>query len=87
MDAVRENRLTADVIYACGPKPMLRALKKYAEENDTECYISMEERMACGIGACLGCVTKTTGIDDHSKVNNKRICADGPVFDAREVEL
>ena len=87
MDAVRENRLTADVIYACGPKPMLRALKKYAEENDTECYISMEERMACGIGACLGCVTKTTGIDDHSEVNNKRICADGPVFDAREVEL
>ena len=50
MDAIRENALEADVIYACGPTPMLRAIKKYAEENGIECYISLEERMACGIG-------------------------------------
>mgnify|MGYP000273161817 FL=1 len=59
MDAIRENGLEADIIYACGPTPMLRAIKNYAEENGIECYISLEERMACGIGACLACVCKT----------------------------
>lgn len=53
IDAIKENGLEADVIYACGPMPMLRALKAYAMEHDMECYVSMEERMACGIGACL----------------------------------
>ena len=47
----------------------------------------MEERMACGVGACLGCVCRSVEVDDHSKVNNKRICKDGPVFKASEVEL
>ena len=56
MDAIRENGLTADIIYACGPTPMLRAIKNFAEENGIECYISLEERMACGIGACLAFV-------------------------------
>ena len=51
MDAIRENGLEADIIYACGPTPMLRAIKQYAEEQGIECYISLEERMACGIGA------------------------------------
>ena len=50
-------------------------------------YISLEERMACGVGACLGCVCKTTHKDAHSHVNNARICTDGPVFEAREVEI
>ena len=59
MDAIRANALSADIIMACGPTPMLRAIKNFAEENDIECYISMEERMACGIGACLGCVCKS----------------------------
>ena len=87
MDAIRENALEADMIYACGPMPMLRALKKYAEENDIECYISLEERMACGIGACLGCVCKTKKKDHHSHVNNTRICTEGPVFLSTEVEI
>ena len=56
MDAIRENKLEADVIFACGPTPMLRAIKAYAEENNITCYVSMEERMACGVGACLACV-------------------------------
>ncbi len=68
MDAIRENALEADVIYACGPTPMLRAIKKYAEENGIECYISLEERMACGIGACLACVCKSKEKDAHSNV-------------------
>lgn len=87
IDAIKANGATADVIYACGPTPMLRALKAYAEENDMECYVSMEERMACGIGACLACVCKTKEKDHHTNVNNKRICKEGPVFNAKEVEL
>ena len=87
LDAIRANALTADVIYACGPMPMLRALKTYAAENGIECWISMEERMACGIGACLACVCKSKEKDAHSNVNNKRICKEGPVFLAEEVEF
>ena len=62
-------------------------LKQYAEEHKIVCYISLEERMACGIGACLGCVCKTKEKDAHSNVCNKRICKDGPVFLSTEVEL
>ena len=87
MDAIREQNLDADMIFACGPTPMLRAIKTYAEENGIECYISLEERMACGIGACLACVCKTKEKDAHSNVNNKRICKDGPVFLSTEVDL
>ena len=87
MDAIRENGLSADIIYACGPTPMLRAIKSFAEENGIECYISLEERMACGIGACLACVCKSKEKDHHSNVHNKRICKDGPVFLSTEVEI
>ena len=87
MDAIRGNGLEADIIYACGPTPMLRAIKQYAEEQGIECYISLEERMACGIGACLACVCQSKEKDHHSNVNNKRICKDGPVFLSTEVEI
>lgn len=87
MDAIRENALEADVIFACGPMPMLRAIKKYAAEHSIPAYISLEEHMACGVGACLGCVVKTKEIDHHSHVHNARICTDGPVFEAGEVEI
>lgn len=87
MDAIRENELTADIIYACGPTPMLRAIKAYAEEKGITCYLSLEERMACGIGACLACVCKSKEVDHHSNVHNKRICKDGPVFLSTEVEI
>lgn len=87
MDAVKANGLCADVIMACGPMPMLRAIKKYAGEHGIKAYISLEERMACGVGACLGCVCKTKETDHHSHVNNARICTDGPVFEAGEVEI
>lgn len=87
LDAVRENGLEADVLFACGPTPMLRALKEYAKEQGIEAWISLEEKMACGIGACLACVCKTKEKDSHSNVNNQRICKDGPVFLAEEVTL
>ena len=87
LDVIRADGIEADVIFACGPKPMLRALKEYAEEAGIRCFVSMEERMACGVGACLGCVTRTVKQDAHSFVKNARICKDGPVFDAEEVDL
>ena len=87
MHAIEEHQLTADIIYACGPTPMLRAIKNYAEANGIECYISLEERMACGIGACLACTCKSKEKDHHTNVHNKRICKDGPVFLSTEVEI
>ena len=87
LDAIRENGLKADVIYACGPAPMLRALKAYALEEGIECWLSMEEKMACGIGACLSCVCRSAEKDEHSQVNNKRICTEGPVFLSTDIEL
>ena len=87
LDAIREQGLDAEVIYACGPTPMLRAIKSYAAEHGIECWLSLEEKMACGIGACLACVCQTKEVDHHSHVHNKRICKDGPVFRAEEVEL
>ena len=87
IDAIKEQGVEGSIIYACGPTPMLRGIKAYAEEMGIEAQISMEERMACGIGACLACVCKTKNVDEHSKVHNARICKDGPVFRAEEVEL
>lgn len=87
LDAVKACGITGEVVYACGPKPMLRAIKTFAEENGMEAFISLEEKMACGIGACLACVCKTTDVDSHSHVHNARICKDGPVFNAKEVEF
>lgn len=87
IDALKESGIKPDVIMACGPMPMLRAIKKCAEELGIPAYISLEERMACGVGACLGCVAKTKEKDHHSNVHNARICTDGPVFEAKEVEI
>ena len=87
VDAIREHGIAGDTIYACGPMPMLKALAEYARENGMEAQISLEERMACGVGACLGCIVKTKSRDQHTNVNNRRICKDGPVFDAREVSF
>lgn len=87
LDAIGEYGLEADIIYACGPTPMLRAIQGYVLEQGIEAQLSLEEKMACGIGACLACVCQSTEVDGHSYVKNKRICKDGPVFDAQEVEL
>ncbi len=76
-----------DTICACGPVPMLRGVKEFGLERGIVTYLSLEERMACGIGACLGCVCQTTSVDEHSKVKNARVCKDGPVFLSTDVEL
>lgn len=87
LDAIRENALKADIIYSCGPGAMLRAVKDYARKENIPAWISLEEKMACGVGACLACVCDSADIDSHSNVKNKRVCKDGPVFEAGEVEI
>ncbi len=69
-----------DVVYACGPEPMLAAIQKICAEAKVKCWLSMENRMACGLGACLGCTIST-------KEGNKRCCKDGPVFDSAIIDF
>ena len=72
-----------DCIYACGPLPMLKAVKEFAREENIPCQISLEERMACGIGVCLGCAVKEAGVEN----SYKHVCKNGPVFDATTVKI
>lgn len=65
-------------IYACGPKPMLKELSEIAHASGMKCYVSLEEHMACGVGACLGCVVKTVS-------GYRRVCKEGPVFDIKDI--
>ena len=85
LDAVLLAGPDADVICACGPKPMLAAVADYA--YTVPAYLSLEEHMACGIGACLACVVPTTAADAHTHVKNARVCTEGPVFPADAIVL
>ena len=76
-----EKGYRPDVVLSCGPTPMLRALKALVEKENLPCYVSLEERMGCGIGACLVCVC------DLTNGAKARVCKDGPVFNAKEVTL
>lgn len=87
IDALKALRIKPDIIYSCGPMPMLKGIAAYAKETGSAAYVSLEERMACGIGACLGCVVKTKKKDNHTNVNNARICKEGPVFFADELDF
>ena len=71
-----------DAVFACGPAPMLKRITEICKENSVYCEISLEERMACGIGACLGCACKTKRNDEEYFAH---VCKDGPVFKAEEV--
>lgn len=72
-----EERYAA--VFACGPRPMLKSVAQAAKEGNTPCYVSMEERMGCGVGACLVCACSVGG-------HYKHVCKDGPVFNAEEVD-
>ena len=80
LDVLSKEGIRPALIMACGPMPMLRAVKAFAAKEGVLAYISLEERMACGVGACLGCALP---MKDGSI---KHVCKDGPVFDAREVD-
>lgn len=77
-DTIREKGYK--IIYACGPTPMLAYVKKIAEECGVLCYLSLEHRMLCGLGACLGCTVQT-------KKGSLRVCKEGPVFDSRIIDF
>ena len=83
IDYLKEDLSTKkiDAIYACGPLPMLKQVKELAIQNDIFCQISLEERMSCAIGACLGCSVQLAG----EEIKYARVCKDGPVFNAKSV--
>lgn len=74
---------TLDQVYCCGPLPMTKGVMKITQENKISCQVSLEERMACGLGACLGCVCQTQ--DKKGTTTYQRVCKDGPVFNANEL--
>ena len=85
--ALIEKRLQEkrpDIILACGPPPMLRALKELIERDGIPCQVSVEQRMCCGFGACAACVC---GIETQQGLEYKKVCVEGPVFDLYEVVL
>lgn len=84
IELMNKTRATGDVIYSCGPSPMLSAVKDWANEKGIEAWLSLEERMGCGFGACVGCVFKIKA-DNENGFTYKKVCKDGPVFDAKEV--
>ncbi len=71
-----------DEVLACGPTPMLKAVARLCAEQGKKCQVSLEERMACGIGACLGCAVK---VRENGEEIMRHVCKDGPVFNAEEV--
>ena len=75
-----------DSIYACGPLPMLKAVQKLAMEKEIPCQISLEEKMACGLGVCLGCAVKTAKSPKDAP-EYWHVCKAGPVFNAKNVEI
>jgi dihydroorotate dehydrogenase electron transfer subunit len=81
IDVIRQHEFTFDVLYSCGPKPMLKALEQAFPHKNV--YLSLEERMGCGIGACFACVCRVP----NSGTAYKKVCNDGPVFKAGEVIL
>lgn len=76
-----------DVVYVCGPRCMMAAVAEICEAAGVRCEVSMEERMGCGVGACLACVCKTMFKDNMGVTGEKykRVCMDGPVFDSKEI--
>ncbi|RBW67345.1 dihydroorotate dehydrogenase electron transfer subunit [Bacillus taeanensis] len=82
-DVIEEEGLAFDTLYTCGPNPMLKALE--ARFHDRNVYLSLEERMGCGIGACFACVCHTQ--QDPEGFEYRKVCSDGPVFPAGEVIL
>lgn len=73
-----------EIVYTCGPKPMMRKVKELCESKSVQCFVSVEERMGCGIGACLVCACK---IKEGDSWHYKKACTDGPVFEAGEVDF
>ncbi|WP_438823975.1 dihydroorotate dehydrogenase electron transfer subunit [Bacillus sp. JJ1773] len=82
-NVIEDDKINFDILYSCGPTPMLKALEQAYKHKKV--YLSLEERMGCGIGACFACVCHTG--EDPTGYTYKKVCSDGPVFKAGEVVL
>lgn len=85
IDILDAKDIKGDMVYSCGPKPMLKALNTWCEQKDTPVQVSLEERMACGIGVCVGCVCKAKDKTAQDGWDYKKTCTDGPVFMGSDV--
>ncbi|WP_128895224.1 dihydroorotate dehydrogenase electron transfer subunit [Longirhabdus pacifica] len=84
IDILERHHIRGDMLYSCGPKAMLEEVQPWCIQHEIEGQISMEERMGCGFGACVGCVTKVKN-QETEQWEYKKICSDGPIFYAKEV--
>jgi dihydroorotate dehydrogenase electron transfer subunit len=82
LDSLSADELTQVEVYSCGPHPMLEAVAKLAKEYNLPCQVSLEEYMACAVGGCAGCVVE---VQTDAGPAMKRVCVDGPIFDATTV--
>ena len=82
IETLSDGEKTETIIYACGPESMLKAVAKLAKDDRLDCVLSLEEYMACAIGGCAGCTVRVLE-DGHERM--KRVCVDGPVFDAEQL--
>ncbi len=87
LNTLSDDELQGATVACVGPIPMMKAVSSWAENKGLECFISMEQRMACGIGICLVCVCKTKAEEQGIEFDHKRCCKDGPVFNSKEVIL
>ena len=82
IETLSDGEKTETIIYACGPESMLKAVAKLAKDDQLDCVLSLEEYMACAIGGCAGCTVRVLE-DGHERM--KRVCVDGPVFNAEQL--
>lgn len=85
IDILSQENITGNMFYSCGPKPMLKALTYWCMEQNIPVQISLEERMGCGFGVCVGCVCKQKDKEQKQGWSHKKVCTDGPVFMGSEV--
>jgi len=81
-EPMKEGLNSFDKVFACGPKPMMKAVSELAVSKDVACDVSLDERMACGLGACLGCLIY---VKEGNETVQKRCCVEGPVFDGSTI--
>ncbi len=85
LNTLTDEDINGSTILCVGPMPMMRAVSSWAGQKGLDCFVSLEQRMACGIGICLVCVCKIKAEEEGIPFEHKRCCKDGPVFDAKEV--
>ena len=85
LNTLSEDDIKGATVLCVGPMPMMRAVSAWASDKGLNCYVSLEQRMACGIGICLVCVCKIKAEEEGIPFDHKRCCKDGPVFDSMEV--